>query len=82
MLVVSSNGRENLGDWDMKVLGNADACLVTRIVERFSHEYDIPVVLLCDTNHVLSSDYSEVKVIGAGAYAVDFALLNCCRSGD
>ena len=66
----------------MKILVDADACPVTRIVERVAHEYDIPVVLLCDTNHVLSSDYSEVKVIGAGADAVDFALLNCCRSGD
>jgi hypothetical protein len=29
-------------------------------------EYGIPVVLLCDTNHVLNSDYSEIRVIGAG----------------
>jgi len=35
---------------------DADACPVTRIVERVAREHDIPVVLLCDTNHVLSSD--------------------------
>ena len=28
------------------------------------------------------SDYSEVKVIGAGADAVDFALINLCRKND
>lgn len=38
--------------------------------------------MLCDTNHVLYSDYSEVKIIGAGADAVDFALLNLCQKGD
>jgi uncharacterized protein YaiI (UPF0178 family) len=38
--------------------------------------------LLCDTNHVLSSDYSDVKIIGAGADAVDFALINLCHKGD
>ena len=38
--------------------------------------------LLCDTNHVLRSEYSEVKIIGAGADAVDFALINLCRKHD
>jgi hypothetical protein len=31
---------------------------------------------------VLSSDYSEVKIIGAGADAVDFALINMCKKDD
>ena len=40
------------------------------------------MILLCDTNHVLSSEYSEVRVIDAGADAVDFALVSLCRKGD
>ena len=36
----------------------------------------------CDTNHVLSSDYSDIKIIGAGADAVDFALINLCNKDD
>ena len=51
----------------MKIYVDADACPVTRIAERVAKERGIPVVLLCDTNHVLSSDYSEIRVIGAGA---------------
>lgn len=66
----------------MKILVDADACPVTRIVEQVAKRKNIPCVLLCDTNHVLSSDYSEVKIIGAGADAVDFALLNLCQRGD
>ena len=31
---------------------------------------------------MLTSEYSEVRTIGAGADAVDFALINLCRSGD
>ncbi len=61
---------------------DADACPVTGIVERIAKEHGTPVVLLCDTNHVLSSDYSRVQVIGAGADAVDIALINLCRRGD
>ena len=66
----------------MKILVDADACPVVRIVERVAKNNKIPVILLCDTNHVLQSDYSEVKVIGAGADAVDFALVNVCSKGD
>ena len=61
---------------------DADACPVVGIIERLAKERGVPVTLLCDTNHVLHSDYSEVKVIGAGADAVDFALVNLCAKGD
>lgn len=66
----------------MKILVDADACPVVSVVERMARAYQIPVVLLCDTNHVLKSDYSQVKTIGAGADAVDFALVNECRKAD
>ena len=66
----------------MNVYIDADACPVTRLAEAIAKRYALPVTLLCDTNHVLTSDYSEVKVIGAGADAVDIALINLCRRGD
>ena len=66
----------------MRICIDADACPVTRIAERIAKEHGIPVTLLCDTNHVLTSDYSHVQVIGAGADAVDIALINLCRRGD
>lgn len=66
----------------MKILVDADACPVVRQVERLALKYSIPVVLLCDTNHIIKSDYSEVKIISAGADAVDFALVNMCQKGD
>ena len=65
-----------------RILVDADACPVIRIVERVAKDCGVSVTLLCDTNHVLTSDYSEIKVIGAGADAVDFALINLCRRGD
>ena len=66
----------------MVVYVDADACPVVRIVESVAKEFQIPVCLLCDTNHVLSSDYSTVQVIGAGKDAVDLALINSCRRSD
>lgn len=66
----------------MKIYVDADACPVVRIVEKIAKKYDMPVTLLCDTNHVLSSDYSEVMIVGAGADAVDFKLISLCQKGD
>lgn len=66
----------------MRIYVDADACPVVSNVEKIAKKYRLPVTLLCDTNHVLSSDYSEVKIIGAGADAVDFALVNLCHKGD
>ncbi len=66
----------------MRIYVDADACPVILIVEQVAEKNNIAVTLLCDTNHVLDSDYSEVKIIGAGADAVDFALINLCRKND
>lgn len=66
----------------MTVYIDADACPVTRIAERIAKEHGVPVVLLCDTNHQLTSEYSTVKIIGAGADAVDIALISLCKRGD
>ena len=76
----------------MRILVDADACPVVSIVEKTAKKYEIPVVLLCDTNHVLYSDYSEVITVGAGADevitvgagadAVDFKLVSLCQKGD
>lgn len=66
----------------MRILIDADACPVVRLAEQIAQRHAIPVTLLCDTSHVLTSETSEVRVIGQGADAVDFALINLCRRGD
>jgi len=66
----------------MRVFVDADACPVVGIIEKVAREHNVPVTLLCDTNHVLSSDYSEVIVVGAGADAIDYKLISICHKGD
>ena len=64
------------------VLVDADACPVVRQVEESSRRRSLPVTLLCDENHVMYSDYSQVRHVSSGADAVDIALMNLCRRGD
>lgn len=70
------------GEELVQIFVDADACPVVGIVEKIAKEYNVSVMLLCDTNHVLSSDYSEVIVVGAGADAVDYKLISICHKGD
>ena len=66
----------------MEVYVDADACPVVRIVEKVAKKYNVKVNLFCDTNHFLRSEYSNIIIIGAGADAVDIALINNCKKGD
>lgn len=66
----------------MRIFVDADACPVVGIVEEIGKKQDVPVTLLCDTNHILRSDYSDVVVVGARADAVDYKLISMCQRGD
>lgn len=66
----------------MRIYVDADACPVIKIIEEVAAKYELPVTLLCDTNHVLESNYSDVMVVGAGADAVDFRLVSLLRKGE
>ena len=66
----------------MMIYVDADACPVVRNVEKIAQKYHVACTLLCDTNHILHSDYSEVVVVGAGADAVDFKMISLLTKGD
>lgn len=66
----------------MQILIDADACPVILVAEKVAEKYNIPVTLICDTNHILNSDYSAIIVVSAGADAVDYRLINICHKGD
>ena len=78
----TKNVRKKVAEISMQIFVDADACPVVDIVEKIAKKYQISVTLLCDTNHILTSGYSEVVVVGAGADAVDYKLISLCRRGD
>ena len=55
----------------MQIFVDADACPVVGIVESLAEKYNIPTTLLCDTNHVLYSDYSDEIIVGSGKWYTD-----------
>lgn len=66
----------------MKILVDADACPVKEIIEKTAFQFEIPVIMLIDTSHILHSDYSEIISVSQAPDAVDFALINRTDRGD
>lgn len=66
----------------MRILVDADACPVIRTVENVAKKNNIEVILLCDTNHELTSNYSEIITVPVGADSADFKIVSMCKKGD
>ena len=54
----------------MQIFVDADACPVVGIVENVAEKYNIPVTLLCDTKHVLTSEYKLISICHRGDIVV------------
>ena len=66
----------------MTIFIDADGCPVVKETELICQNHSIDLIVMCDTNHILNCSYGKVITIGAGADAVDFALINQCSPGD
>ena len=66
----------------MRVIIDADACPVVRIAERISRDYSVECTLVCDTAHVMKSDYSNVITVDKGADSADYKIVNMLSKGD
>ncbi len=66
----------------MNVLIDADACPVKEIAVEIAKGQNIPVIMICDTSHIIKSDYAQVITVDKGADSVDIRLANLVRKGD
>lgn len=66
----------------MKIIVDADACPVKDIIKKTAIKYSIPVVMVCDTSHVLNDDYCKVITVDKFADSADICLINLTESGD
>lgn len=66
----------------MHIYVDADACPVKTIIEEIAKENKIPVTMVIDVNHILTSDYSEIITVSQGADSVDLYLINRVKKGD
>ncbi len=66
----------------MRIIIDADACPVTSIAINEAKARNIPVICVCDTSHIITSDYAETKIVDKGSDSADLAVVNLCNEGD
>jgi uncharacterized protein YaiI (UPF0178 family) len=66
----------------MRILVDADACPIKHIIMEIAKEYNIEVILFCDTAHELDNNYCNVITVDKGKDSVDLAIINSILPGD
>lgn len=66
----------------MKIIVDGDSCPCKNIIERVAMKYSIPVIIFCDINHYITSDYSKVITVDSGFQFVDMKVANEVNKGD
>ncbi len=66
----------------MKILVDADACPVKSIIEEVAREFDLPLMMIANVNHIIDSDYATVVVVDGASQAADITIINLAQSGD
>ncbi|MFT3984983.1 MAG: YaiI/YqxD family protein [Lachnospiraceae bacterium] len=66
----------------MKIIIDADACPVIGIAENTAKQFQIPLLLICDTCHALKSSYGTVLIVDKGADSADFRIVQTGSRGD
>lgn len=66
----------------MRILIDADGCPVTKIAVKTAKEYDMQIMIFCDTSHIFDYDNVKVITVGKGTDSADFALVNHVKEND
>ncbi len=45
-------------------------------------EFDLEVIMFCDLDHFIESDYAEVRICDSGFQSVDMKIINEVKKGD
>lgn len=61
---------------------DADACPGRDIIEKAARKNNIEVIMYCDINHILRSDYSEIIYVDNGFQSVDMKIVNEVKEYD
>lgn len=60
----------------MRIIIDGDACPSIPFIESLGKKYNLKVIIFCDINHYIYSDYAEVKVVDCGFQSVDMYVIN------
>lgn len=66
----------------MRILVDADACPGKHIIEEVAKKFGLELILYCDINHILTSNYATIKYMDSGFQSVDMKIANEAKAQD
>ncbi len=66
----------------MKIFIDADACPVINETIQVAQKYNISVIAVCDTCHIIKNKNCNVIVVDKQADSADYAIINRMEKGD
>ncbi len=66
----------------MKIFVDADGCPVVNIAIDVAKEFSVPITLVKNYSHILSSDYGEVITVDNSLDSADYYIVNHLSEGD
>ena len=66
----------------MKIIVDADACPVKKIIEDLARRRQIKVIMVSNYSHQINSDYAETIAVDKEAEAADITIVNMTEPGD
>lgn len=66
----------------MRIIIDGDACPGISIIEKVAKIYKVEIIIFCDINHFIQSDYSTVKIVDMGFQSVDMYVINETKEND
>lgn len=64
----------------VKLLVDADATHSLRMIEEVAITYQVPLILVADSSHILTSDYAEIFIVDKQQDSADYKILELCDS--
>ncbi|MDP4144581.1 MAG: YaiI/YqxD family protein [Bacillota bacterium] len=66
----------------MRIIVDGDACPGKELIEMAAKEYNIEVIIYCNINHAIKSNYSRVIQVDSGFQSVDMKVANEAKAND
>ncbi len=66
----------------MKILVDADACPVKKMIIEIARINNLEVIMAFDSAHIYEDDYSTVYILDKGADSVDYFLISLTQKND
>lgn len=60
----------------MRIIVDGDSCPGKDIIERIAKKYEVKLIIFCSLDHMLKSNYGEVRYVDKGSQMVDMKVAN------